>query len=178
MQQLIKLLKQAGLWDCNATKIPIDPGLRLSKKDEGKEANATEFKRLVGSLRYLTHSQPDLTFAVGYVSRYMQTPKLIHMQAVKQILRYLKGTTEFGVYYQRNESRLILGYSDYSHSVDLDDGRSTTGMVFYFNNAPISWNSQKQKTVALSSCEREFMAATTAACQALWLRGLLAEITG
>jgi hypothetical protein len=174
----IKLLKQAGLMECNATTFPMEPGLKLSKKDEGPDVDATEFRRLVGSLRYLTHSRPDLTFSVGYVSRFMQSPKQIHMQAVKQILRYLKGSVDLGIHYRRNGSKSLYGFSDSSHMVDSDDGKSTTGLVFYFNDAPITWNSQKQNTVALSSCEAEFMAATTAACQALWLRGLLAEITG
>ncbi|KAD6796495.1 hypothetical protein E3N88_07391 [Mikania micrantha] len=72
----------------------------------------------------------------------------------------------------------LLGYSDSSYSMDQDDGKGTTGVVFYFNEMPITWSSQKQQTVAQSSCEAEFMAATAAACQAIWLRGLLAEITG
>ncbi|GJT66238.1 uncharacterized mitochondrial protein-like protein [Tanacetum coccineum] len=68
------------------------------------------------------------------------------------------------------------GYSDSSHNVDIE--RSTTGHVFYLGTSPITWCSQKQTTVALSSCEAEFMAATSAACQAIWLRELLAEVTG
>ncbi|KAD7477098.1 hypothetical protein E3N88_00234 [Mikania micrantha] len=71
-----------------------------------------------------------------------------------------------------------MGYSDSSYSVDQDDGKSTTGVVFFYNEKPITWLSKKQPTVALSSCEAEFMAATSAACQAIWLRGLIAEITG
>ena len=73
---------------------------------------------------------------------------------------------------------MLHGYSDSSHAVDMDDGRSTSGLIFYYGTSPISWVSQKQGTVALSSCEAEFMAATSAACQALWLRGLLSEMTG
>ncbi|GKA02275.1 uncharacterized mitochondrial protein-like protein [Tanacetum coccineum] len=95
----------------------------------------------------------DLTYSVSVVSRYMQSPRESHAGAIKQILRSLK-------------------------VVDIDDGRSTTGHVFYLGTSPITWCSQKQTTVALSSCEAEFMAATAAACQAIWLRELLAEVTG
>ena len=70
------------------------------------------------------------------------------------------------------------GYSNSSHNVDEDDGRSTSGNFFYFANSPITWSSHKQETVALSSCEAEFMAATDAAKQAIWLQDLLEEITG
>ncbi|KAJ0896220.1 putative RNA-directed DNA polymerase [Helianthus annuus] len=108
----------------------------------------------------------------------MQEPTQTHAQAVKQILRYLKGSIDLGIFYLKGGTKTLHGFSDSSHSVDDDNGRSTTGIVFYYGDAPITWSSQKQSTVALSSCEAEFMAATSAACQALWLRGLLSEITG
>ncbi|KAD3336320.1 hypothetical protein E3N88_31839 [Mikania micrantha] len=156
----------------------MKPGLKLAKEDGSGDVNATEFRRIIGSLRYLTHTRPDLLFAVGYVSRYMQAPKGSHQQAIKHILRHVKGTSNLGIHYQKGGKEELLGYSDSSYSVDQDDGKGTTGVVFYFNERPITWSSQKQQTVALSSCEAEFMAATAAACQAIWLRGLLAEITG
>ncbi|KAD3642279.1 hypothetical protein E3N88_31503 [Mikania micrantha] len=112
------------------------------------------------------------------VSMYMHSPRETHLQAVKHMLRYIKGTTNWGINYKRRGNECLIGFSDSSFSVDQDDGKGTTGTVFYYNGGPITWNSQKQPTVALSSCEAEFMAATSAACQVVWLRGLLAEITG
>ncbi|KAD7477854.1 hypothetical protein E3N88_00990 [Mikania micrantha] len=106
----------------------------------------------------------------------MQTPKTTHYQAVKQILRHVKETTDLGIHYQRNGSNKLRGLSDISCLTDPDDGKGTTWLVFYFDDGPISWCSQKQLTVTLSSCESEFMAATLAACQAIWLRGLLAKV--
>ncbi|XP_076950749.1 secreted RxLR effector protein 161-like [Bidens hawaiensis] len=108
----------------------------------------------------------------------MQSPTQAHAQAVKYILRYLRGSLDFGITYSRGGNSMLHGYSDSSHAVDMDDGRSTSGLIFYYGTSPISWVSPKQGTVALSSCEAEFMAATSAACQALWLRGLLSEMTG
>ncbi|KAD4179873.1 hypothetical protein E3N88_28464 [Mikania micrantha] len=140
-----KILQQEGMWECNPTKYPMEPGLKLAKDDGSNLVDATAYRRIVGCLRYLTHSRPDLAYSVGYVSRYMQGPR---------------------------------SFSDSSLLADCDDGKGTTGLVFYFDDGPISWCSQKQPTVALSSCESEFMAATMAACQAIWLQGLLAEITG
>ncbi|XP_076888364.1 secreted RxLR effector protein 161-like [Bidens hawaiensis] len=108
----------------------------------------------------------------------MQSPTQAHAQAVKYILRYLRGSLDFGITYSRGGNNMLHGYSDSSHRVDMDDGRSTSGLIFYYGTSPISWVSQKQGTMALSSCEAEFMAAASAACQALWLRGLLLEMTG
>ncbi|XP_076937611.1 secreted RxLR effector protein 161-like, partial [Bidens hawaiensis] len=89
----------------------------------------------------------------------------------KLILRYVKATTVYGIKYCRDKG-VLNGYSDSSHNIDEDDMRCTTGHVFYLGLSPITWCSQKQGTVALSSCEAEYMAASAAACQAVWLRDL------
>ncbi|GJV57642.1 uncharacterized mitochondrial protein-like protein [Tanacetum coccineum] len=177
-ERYAKNLKEAGMEDCNATLYPMEKDLKLSKVEDEPEVEATQYRKVVGCLRYLLHTRPDLTYSVGVVSRYMQSPRESHARAIKQILRYLKGTTSFGIKYNRSNDMKLVGYSDSSHNVDIDDGRSTTGHVFYLGTSPITWCSQKQTTVALSSCEAEFMAATAAACQAIWLRELLAEVTG
>ncbi|GKC20591.1 uncharacterized mitochondrial protein-like protein [Tanacetum coccineum] len=94
----------------------------------------------------------------------------------EQILRYLKGTTSFGIKYKWGNDMRLVGYS--SHNIDIDDGQSTIGYVFYLGTSSITWCSQKKTTVALSSCEAKFMEATTAACQIIWLREVLAEVIG
>ncbi|KAJ0735426.1 putative RNA-directed DNA polymerase [Helianthus annuus] len=108
-------------------------------------------------------------------SEYMQCPKQSHAALSKQILHYLKGTFSYGITYTRGENMLV-GYCDSSHNINPDDRRSTTGHVFYFGSSPITWCSQKQSTVALSSCEAEYMAASAAACQAVWLKELIGEL--
>ncbi|XP_056841645.1 secreted RxLR effector protein 161-like [Raphanus sativus] len=106
------------------------------------------------------------------------SPKISHGAALKHVLRYLKGTTSLGLVFRRVSKTKLTGYRDSSHNIDEDDGKSTTGRIFYLNDCPISWCSQKEETVALSSCEAEFMAATEAAKQAIWLQKLLEEVTG
>jgi len=173
-----KVLDQFGMGKCNATKFPMDPGTKLHSDKGGHPVNATEYRRVIGSLRYLLHTRPDLAYSVGIASRFMEKPTMMHMNAIKQILRYLKGTVELGlVYTQGGSEELLMGYSDSDVGGDLVGRRSTAGMAFYLGESLITWCSQKQKTVALSSCEAEFMAATYAAMQALWLRSLMAEIT-
>ncbi|XP_013601719.1 PREDICTED: uncharacterized mitochondrial protein AtMg00810-like [Brassica oleracea var. oleracea] len=140
-----KILCEAGMDDCNSVQAPMEFGLKLTTATEEQCIDATEYRRLIGCLRYLIHTRPDLAFSVGLLSRYMHEPKKSHGAALKQVLRYLKG------------------YSDSGHCIDEDDGRSTTGHIFYLNECPILWCSQKQETVALSSCEADFMAATEAA---------------
>ncbi|GKD44061.1 hypothetical protein Tco_1268706, partial [Tanacetum coccineum] len=136
----------------NATSYPMEKDLKLSKAEDEPEVEATQYRKVVGCLRYLLHTRPDLTYSVGVVSQYMQSPRESHARAIKQSLRYLKGTTSFGIKYNRSNDLKLVGYSDSSHNVDIDDGRSTTGHVLYL--------------------------ATAAACQAIWLRELLADVTG
>jgi hypothetical protein len=120
-----------------------------------------------------------LAFAVGYVSRFMQRPTMEHQQAVKRILRYVAGTSDYGLHYPRCPGAAhFIGYSDSDHAGDIDTSKSTSGTLFFLGKCPISWQSVKQQVVALSSCEAEYIAATTAATQALWLARLLGDLLG
>jgi hypothetical protein len=156
----------------------MNPGLRLHEDKSGEPVDETEYKKMVGCLRYLLHTRPDMAFSVGVVSRFMKRPTVMHMQAIKQILRYLKGTTEMGlVYTQHGGEEVLVGYTDSDHSGDPVGRKSISGMAFYLNGNLITWCSQKMRTVVVSSCESEFMSATAGAMQAIWLRGLLSELT-
>jgi hypothetical protein len=109
------------------------------------------------------HTRPDIAFAVGYVSRFMENPTTEHLNAVKRILRYITGTIDFGCYYKCGSKELkLLGYSDADMGGDIDTRKSTTGVLFFLGSCPVTWQSQKQKVVALSSCEAEYIARTTA----------------
>jgi predicted GIY-YIG superfamily endonuclease len=150
----------------------MDPGAKLDADKQGERIDATRYRRIIGCLRYLLHTRPDMSYSVGVASRFMEEPIVKHLNAVKQ--RYLKGTLNYGlVYTQEMKPELLVGYTDSDSGGDVVGRRSTGGMTFYLNDALITWNSHKEKTVALSSCEAEFMAATAAAKQALWLRNLL-----
>ncbi|XP_048622742.1 secreted RxLR effector protein 161-like [Brassica napus] len=161
---------------CNYTHVPMHTSLKISKAEEEPEIHATSYRSTIGCLRYLLHTRPDLAFSVGVLSRYMQSPRESHEEAVKHLLRYIKGTTEYGLFFKRDGTTEITGYSDNNHNIDVDDGRSTTRFMFYLGTSPITWTLCKQPTVAFSSCEAEFMAATEAAKQAIWLKELMVEI--
>ncbi|XP_066320082.1 secreted RxLR effector protein 161-like [Miscanthus floridulus] len=110
----------------------------------------------MGSLRYLAHTQPDLTFSVGYVSRFMQRPTTEHQQAVKRIIRYVAGTLDHGLYCPRCPGAAhFVGYSDSDHASDIDTSKSTSGILFFLSKCLVSWQSVKQQVVALSSCETD-----------------------
>ncbi|CAD6256928.1 unnamed protein product [Miscanthus lutarioriparius] len=156
----------------------MDSGTKLDADKQGERIDATEYRRIIGRLRYLLHTRLDLSFVVGMASRFMEKPTVKNLKVAKQIMRYLKGTLGLGlVYTQEKKEEVLVGYTDSDVGGDLVGRRSTGGMAFYLNDSPVTWSSHKEKTVALSSCEAEFLAATVAAKQAIWLRNLLSELT-
>jgi transposase InsO family protein len=175
-----RILEKSGMEKCNPVQVPMEARLHLSKSSTCKQVDSTLYRSIIGSLRYLTHTRPDITYAVGVASRFMEKPASDHLAAVKHILRYVKGTQGLGCFFgKKTEAPMQLcGYSDSDHAGDVDDRKSTSGVIFYLNSSPVSWTSQKQKVVAMSSCEAEYVAAASAACQGVWLRGLLASLTG
>ncbi|XP_051221295.1 secreted RxLR effector protein 161-like [Lolium perenne] len=168
-----------GMECCNPCQTPMENRLKLSKNDDSDAVDPTEYRSIVGSLRYLVNTRPDIGFAVGLVSRYMEAPTSQHMAAVKHIIRYVSGTTSHGCRYERNGSSALklVGYTDSDHAGNEDDRKNTTGMVFFLGSSCVTWASQKQKTVALSSCEAEYIVAATGACQGVWLSRLIGELS-
>jgi hypothetical protein len=172
------IVEKAGLMDCNPSATPMEPKLKLRKKSTAPLVDETAYRSLVGSLRYLVNTRPDLAFSVGYVSRFLERPTDEHLLAVRRIIRFVAGTIHHGCKYVRNGNWKLHGYSDSDLANDVDDRKSTTGAVFFLGDNPVSWQSQKQKVVALSSssCEAEYIASATATCQGLWLSRLLGDV--
>lgn len=110
---------------------------------------------------------------VSVISRYMECPTVIHLLAAKRIFRYLQGTKEFGLFYKNGETSDLFGFTDSDYAGDSDDRKGTSGYVFMMGTGVVSWSSNKQPIVTLSSTEAEFVAATTRACRAIWLKKIL-----
>ena len=106
----------------------------------------------------------------------MSEPRKLHFAAAKRILRYLQGTKQLGRRYKKEEGSKLMGYTDSDWAGSLDDRKSTCGYIFCLGTKPISWSSKKQKTVALSSAEAEYITATDAACEVVWLKRLIEDL--
>lgn len=170
------LLQKFEMANCNPVNTPVECGMKLSKHEDGEKVNTTVFKSLVGSLRYLTCTRPDILFGVGLISRFMETPTTVHLKAAKRILCYVKGTLDFGLLYSSSKELKLVGYCDSDWAGNLDDRKSTTGFVFFLGDAAFTWRSKKQSIVALSTCEAEYVATTSCTCHAVWLRNLLKDL--
>lgn len=148
------------------------------RTNSGKELKDEKtYRTLVGSLIYLTITRPDISFPVGVVSQFMQKPRKPHLDAVKRILRYLKNTMNYGLMYKQSAEVLLSGFTDADWAGDPSSRRSTSGYCFDLGSAVISWCSKKQATIALSSTEAEYNAATLAAQECVWLTRLIKDIS-
>ncbi|XP_039688058.1 secreted RxLR effector protein 161-like [Medicago truncatula] len=144
--------------------------MKLVLNEDEESVDPTLFKQIVGSLRYLCNSRLDIAYAVGIISRFMSEPRVSHLLAAKRVMRYIKGTLQYGILFPKclNDSSMeLMAYSDADWCGDKQDRKSTSGYLFKFLNAPISWCAKKQPVVALSTCESEYIAGCMTACQAV-----------
>ncbi|XP_039129073.1 secreted RxLR effector protein 161-like [Dioscorea cayenensis subsp. rotundata] len=162
--------------ECKPLSTPMEANIKLCA-GEGKDLEDPQmYRQLVGILIYLTLTRPDLVYAFGVASRYMQNPKKAHLEAAWPILRYLKGTTDYDILYRKGEGCQVTGYCDADYAGDCDSRRSTTGYIFSLGSGVVSWCSKRQTTVSLSTTEVKYRAAAMAAQKSTWLMQLLRDL--
>ncbi|GBP46785.1 Retrovirus-related Pol polyprotein from transposon TNT 1-94 [Eumeta japonica] len=158
-----ELLSKFDLDNANPNSIPADPHVTLQKSTVLENKKCFPYREAVGSLMFAAIvTRPDIMFAVSTVSRFLNSHDQSHWNAVKKIFKYLKGTLSFGLCFRSNENNTLESYSDADYANDPVTRRSTTGYVFMKNGAAVTWSSQRQTTVALSTTEAEFMASCSA----------------
>jgi len=179
-----KVLEKFHMVNAKPVSTPLAAHFNLSAKqspstdDEVQEMKKIPYASAVGCLMYaMVCTRPDLAQAMSVVSKYMSNPGREHWQAVKWIIRYLKGTRNKSIMFERqHDDACITGFVDSDYAGDLDKRRSTTGYVFTCGGGPVSWRSMLQKVSALSTTEAEYMALTEAAKEAIWLKGLASDL--
>ena len=190
LSQKAYLQRMLDTYDGDSTKIsktPMEEGAKFTKAPVDYNADPHARKRYqaqIGSLLYpMLITRPDLAFALTKLSRYSSNPLPEHERGVTRIMRYVRKTLDYAITIQGDDSnnpleRLgkVLGYVDADYARDLDTRRSTTGSVYMFANAPITWASKLQATVSLSTCEAEYNAIVTTAKEAIWLSYLLTDL--
>ncbi|CAL9006850.1 unnamed protein product [Prunus brigantina] len=170
-----KLVDKFGLKDCKIVATPLAMNEKLSKNDGSEAADEGKYRQIVGSLLYLTATRPDIMFAASLLARFMHNPTKKHMGTAKRVLRYIQGTIDFGIIFEKGKETTLIGYCDSDWAGSEDDMRSTSGYAFTMGSGVFSWASIKQNTVALSTAEAEYISAAEATSQAKWLRFVLED---
>ncbi|GKA64063.1 hypothetical protein Tco_0763669, partial [Tanacetum coccineum] len=168
-----EMLKKFGLEDSKPMKTPMSSDTKLTKDEECESVDSTKYRGMIGSLLYLTASGPDIMFSVCLCALFQKALKTSHLEAVKCIFGYIKGTTHLGLWYPKGTSIETVVYADSNHAGDYVDRKSTSGICTFVGCCLTSWFSKKQTALAISTTEAEYVSAKKACQQALWMKQAL-----
>ncbi|GJU64671.1 putative ribonuclease H-like domain-containing protein [Tanacetum coccineum] len=171
----LESLKKYGFESCDPVDTPMVEKSKLDEDKEGKAVDPSHYRGMIGTLLYLTASRPDLQFAICMCARYQARPTEKHLNAVKRIFRYLKGTVHRGLWYPKDSSFALTAFADADHAGCQDTRRSTSGSIQLLGDRLVSWSSKRQKSAAISSTEAEYIALSGCCAQVLWMRSQLTD---
>ncbi|CAM8990456.1 unnamed protein product [Rhodiola kirilowii] len=174
----LDLLHRATMENCKSTPTPMSVSEKLAK-DSGRPLNGNDvikYRSTVGGLLYLTLTRPDISFAVNKVCQYLSNPNDEHWEAVKRILRYIKGTIDTGLKFRQSSLTRLSIFTDVDWAGCSDDRRSTGGFAIFLGPNLISWNAKKQPTISRSSTEAEYKALANGTAEATWIESVLKEL--
>lgn len=151
-----RMLRRFGMEDCKALTSPMECTRELYEEPVLDDKKRFPYREAIGSLNYIALiSRPDISYAVNVLARFSNSPSEVHWNAVKRIMRYLKGTIAMSICYCEDTDDRLIGFCDSDHAGDLKERRSTSGYIFMLHNGPISWSSSLQDVSALSSTEAD-----------------------
>lgn len=171
---ILDILEKYGMKQCNPVMTPAELHIKSLERsaEEAKDKN-WPYRELIGALMYLVvGTRPDLANTVSKLAQFSNEPNQQHWAAAQWVLRYLAGTKDLGLVYTKTDEPLF-GYADADWGGCMTDRHSFTGYVFFLGGAAVTWKSQKQRTVALSSTEAEYISLSEATKETLYLRSLM-----
>ncbi|GJU20230.1 hypothetical protein Tco_1153572 [Tanacetum coccineum] len=170
-----EMLKKFGLEDSKPSKTPMSTEIKLTNNDEADSMDSSKYRGMISSLLYLTASRPDIMFSVCLCARFQENPKTTHLEAVKRIFRYIRGTSHLGLWYPKGTGIETIVYADSDHAGDYVDRKSTSGVCTFMGCCLTSWFAKKQTALAISTTEAEYVSAGKACQQALWMKQALID---
>ncbi|GJV14344.1 ribonuclease H-like domain-containing protein [Tanacetum coccineum] len=170
-----EILKRAQMLNCNPCRTPVDTEKKLGS-ERSPVTDPTLYRSLAGALQYLTFTRPDLSYAVQQLCIYMHDPREPHLNAMKRVLHYLRGTTDLGLQLFRSTTSQLIAYSDADWAGCPATRRSTSGYCVFFGDNHLTWSSKRQDTLSRSSAEAEYRRVANAVAETSWIRSLLREL--
>lgn len=171
-----EILKKFNMEECRPITTPMNQKKKFFKEDGVAKIDETLYRTLIGSLMYLTATRPDIMNATSILSWYIHCASEIHFQAAKRIVRYIKGTIDYGLKFCQVKNSILHGYSNSDWASCVDDMRSTSGYCFSFGSAIFSWSSKKQEVIAQSTAKEKYVVAIATMNQAIWIRKLMVDL--
>ncbi|XP_048627364.1 uncharacterized mitochondrial protein AtMg00810-like [Brassica napus] len=170
------ILIRASMQECNPVSTPVDLKSKLSQDSGDKVDDPTLYRSLAGALQYLTLTRPDIQYAVQQLCLFMHDPRASHLNALKRVLRYLKGTITDGLQLYKSSTTTLTAYTDADWAGCPDTRRSTSGYCIFLGSNLVSWSSKRQDTVSRSSAEAEYKGVANVVAETCWIRNLLLEL--
>nr|XP_048320128.1 secreted RxLR effector protein 161-like [Ziziphus jujuba var. spinosa] len=137
----VELLKKFDMEKCNPVDTPIVYNQKFELEDGAAKIEVSTYRSLIGSLLYLCASRPDIMFSVSLLSRFMHAPSHMHYSAAKRVLRYIRGTIDYGVWFLKQEEGKLMGYVHSDCAGSMEDSKSTSGYLFSLGSSTFSWSS-------------------------------------
>ncbi|GJY44180.1 ribonuclease H-like domain-containing protein [Tanacetum coccineum] len=171
----LQLLERAHMVTCNPSRTPVDTESKLGPEGVPVQ-DPTLYRSLAGGLQYLTFTRPDLSYAVQHICLYMHDPREPHFAALKRILRYVRGTVDFGLKLYVSATTSLVGYTDADWAGCPSTRRSTSGYCVFLGDNILSWSAKRQHTISRSSAEAEYQGVANVVAETAWIRNLLREL--
>jgi hypothetical protein len=161
---------------CKPCLTPVDTKPKMSATTSNPCKDPSLYRSLAGALQYLTFTRPDISYAVQQICLFMHNPMEDHMNALRRILRYIQGTSQYGLYLYHSSTTSLISYTDADWGGCPDTRRSTSGYCVFLGDNLISWSSKRQPTLSRSSAEAEYRGVANVVSESCWLRNLLLEL--
>jgi hypothetical protein len=173
----VEILNRFDMLECKSMNTPMEAKLKLLVDTSSDLIDATLYKQIIGSLMYLTNTRPDIYFAVNTLSQFLVEPRRVQLVAAKHVMRYLKGTMDYGLGYDGDHDFTLSGYTDADWAGSVADRKRNSRCCFRVGSAMISWKSRKQSNISLSTAKAEYIAACSATCEAICIQKLLTGLS-
>ena len=161
--------------DSKQIRTPMCTSIKLDKDEEGIKIDKKKHRGTIGSLFYLIASRPDIMFVICLCAHFQSYPKESHLNTVKRIFRYLKGTLNYDFWYPKCHKLALYGFSDANFGGCRIDRKNTSGTYHFLGNCLVSWFSKKQNAISLSTTEAEYVAVGLCCAQLLWMKHILTD---
>jgi hypothetical protein len=171
-----EIIERAGMSSSNPSPTPVDTKAKLSISSGNPYHDPTEYRSLAGALQYLTFTRLDISYVVQQICLFMHDPRTQHMSALKRIIRYIKGTVDFGLHLYHSSIHKLISYTDADWGGCPDTRRSTSGYCVYLGDNLISWSAKRQPALSRSSAEAEYRGVANVVSESCWIRNLILEL--